>query len=194
MKILGFRQWLWILKRQISKEWKLFTCLPRFRSSHSKTGHFRVAQGLCFKERLSAKPLIWIWLFIIKQMKFISTRKVLHLTLFWNWEFGTRKMTFCSRLAQISTKKTAPKHWLLCCIFVLDNIYILLYCRYHTYFLQLCCSNFVKVVKFVHRLHIWMLSLMCLKYHSYVRNIAIFADRYQTYLLTFFCHFTWSPF
>ena len=107
----------------------------------------------------------------------------------WNSENG-----YCSGLAQLSTKK---QHLIINCFvaYLYLTIYILLYCRYHTYFLQLCCSNFVNIVKFVHRLHIWMLlSLLCLKYHLYVRNVAIFADTYQTYLLNFFCHFTWSPF
>ena len=138
--------------------------------------------------------MIWIWLFIFKQMKLISTRKVLHLASFWKWECGSRKKAYCSRLAQLSTKK---QHLIIDCFgaYLYLTIYILLYCRYHTYFLQLCCSNFVNIVKFVHRLHIWMLlSLLCLKYHLYVRNVAIFADTYQTYLLNFFCHFTWSPF
>ena len=118
-------------------------------------------------------------------MKFISTRKVLHLASFWKWECGSRKKAYCSRLAQLSTKK---QHLIIDCFgaYLYLTIYILLYCRYHTYFLQLCCSNFVNIVKFVHRLHIWMLlSLLCLKYHLYVRNVAIFADTYQTYLLNF---------
>ena len=162
--------------------WKFFTRLPRFRSSDFQIGHFRVAQGLCSKERLSAKPLIWIWLFIFKQMKFISTRKVLHLASFWKLEFGTRKMAYCSGLAQLSTKK---QHLIIDCFvaYLYLTIYILLYRRYHTYFLQLFCSNFVNVVKFVHRLNIWMLSFMRLKYHLYVRHVAIFADTYQTYLV-----------
>ena len=116
-------------------------------------------------------------------MKFISTRKVLHLASFWEWECGSRKLAYCSRLAQLSTKK---QHLIIDCFvaYLYLTIYILLYCRYHTYFLPLCCSNFVNIVKFVPRLHIWMLlSFMCLKYHLYVRNVAIFADTYQTYLV-----------
>ena len=95
-------------------------------------------------------------------MKFISTRKVLHLASFWKWECGSRKKAYCSRLAQLSTKK---QHLIIDCFgaYLYLTIYILLYCRYHTYFLQLCCSNFVNVVKFVYRLNIWMLSFMCLK-------------------------------
>lgn len=95
----------------------------------------------------------------------------------WNSENG-----YCSGLAQLSTKK---QHLIINCFvaYLYLTIYILLYCRYHTYFLQLFCSNFVNVVKFVHRLNIWMLSFMCLKYHLYVRHVAIFADTYQTYLV-----------
>ena len=43
-------------------------------------GHFQVVLNLCFKARLSAKPLIWKWfLFQLVQRKLIITRKVLHL-------------------------------------------------------------------------------------------------------------------
>ena len=49
--------------------------------------HLRVAPSLCFKARLSAKPLIRQWLFIFMQIKFIFTRKVLQLAWFWKWEF-----------------------------------------------------------------------------------------------------------
>ena len=45
--------------------------------------HFRVPQGLCIKTRLGAPPLIWKWVFILIQIKLISTRKVEHLTSFW---------------------------------------------------------------------------------------------------------------
>ena len=50
-------------------------------------GHFQVDSSLCFKARLSVKPLIWKWFFILIQINFIFTRKVLHLALFRKWEF-----------------------------------------------------------------------------------------------------------
>ena len=50
-------------------------------------GHFRVASSLCSKVRLSAKPLIWKWVFIVMKIKLIYTTKVLHLVSFWKWEF-----------------------------------------------------------------------------------------------------------
>ena len=49
--------------------------------------HFRVVPSLCFKARLSVKPLIWKWFYILMQIKLICTRKVLHLASFWKWEF-----------------------------------------------------------------------------------------------------------
>ena len=46
---------------------------------YSLIGHFRVASSLCFKARLSVKPVIWKWLFTSgpMQMKYIFTRKAL---------------------------------------------------------------------------------------------------------------------
>jgi len=49
--------------------------------------HFRVSPGLCIKTRLSARPLIWKWFFILMQIKLIFTRKVVHLASFWKWGF-----------------------------------------------------------------------------------------------------------
>ena len=46
--------------------------------------HFR---DLCIKTRLSAQSLIRKWFFIPMQIKLIFTRKVVHLTSFWNWGF-----------------------------------------------------------------------------------------------------------
>ena len=61
-------------------------------------GHFQVVLNLCFKARLSAKPLIWKWfLFQLVQRKLIITRKVLHLKprfeseSFWNSQMGYSK-------------------------------------------------------------------------------------------------------
>ena len=52
-------------------------------------GHFRVVPSLkvvpSFKAKLSAKPLIWRW--VLFSTKLVFTRKVLHLTSFWKWEF-----------------------------------------------------------------------------------------------------------
>ena len=43
--------------------------------------------SLCFKAKLSAKPLIWKWSFILMQIKLIIARKVLNLASVWKWEF-----------------------------------------------------------------------------------------------------------
>ena len=53
----------------------------------SSLGHFRVPLGLCFKTRVSAQPLIWKSFSILKQIKLIFTRKVVHLASFWKWGF-----------------------------------------------------------------------------------------------------------
>ena len=50
-------------------------------------GHFRVPPGSFIKTRLSAQPLIWKWLFILMQIKFIFTRKAVHLASFSKWGF-----------------------------------------------------------------------------------------------------------
>ena len=53
-----------------------------------QTGHFRVALSLCFKAKLSAKPLILKWFFyILMQIKLIFRRKVFHLASLWKREF-----------------------------------------------------------------------------------------------------------
>ena len=44
--------------------------------------HFRVASSLCFKVRLSAKPLIWKWFFTSGPMQM----KGFAFSLFWKWE------------------------------------------------------------------------------------------------------------
>ena len=60
--------------------------------SYCSIGHFRVASSLCFKVRLSARPLIWKWFFIFMQIKLTFTRKVLHLAFFLKVKvFGTQK-------------------------------------------------------------------------------------------------------
>ena len=43
--------------------------------------------SLCIKTRLSGQPLWWKWVFILMQIKLISTRKVVHLASFWKWGF-----------------------------------------------------------------------------------------------------------
>ena len=53
--------------------------------SRRSIGHFRVPPGLYIKT--SAQPLIWKWVFILTQIKLISTRKVVHLASFWKWGF-----------------------------------------------------------------------------------------------------------
>ena len=47
--------------------------------------------GLCIKTRLSARPLIWRWFFILMQIKLIFTRKVVHFFSLKVSVFGTRK-------------------------------------------------------------------------------------------------------
>ena len=58
--------------------------------------HFRVPPGLFIKTRLhvSAQPLIWKWFFILKQIKLIITRKVVHLASFWKWGVWNSKVAY----------------------------------------------------------------------------------------------------
>ena len=44
----------------------------------ARLGHFRVPPFLCFKTRVGAQPLIWKSFFILRQIKLIFTRKVVH--------------------------------------------------------------------------------------------------------------------
>ena len=58
-------------------------------------GHFRVATSLCFKARLSTKPLIWKRFFILMQMKLILATKVFALSLVFKVRLlETRKWPF----------------------------------------------------------------------------------------------------
>ena len=76
-------------------------------------GHFRVASSLCFKARLSVKPVIWKWLFTSgpMQMKYIYifTRKALHLAWFksesfWNYEIAGLHVTTRRPCGRAKTK------------------------------------------------------------------------------------------
>ena len=59
--------------------------------------YFRVAPNLCLKTRLSGKPMIWKWFFILMQMKLIIiTRKALYLALFWKLGLWNTEMAFSS--------------------------------------------------------------------------------------------------
>ena len=63
----------------------------------SLMGHFWVASSLCFKARLSVKPLMYVNIFmqlILMRIKLIFTRKVLHLASFWKSE--------CSRNSEMA--------------------------------------------------------------------------------------------
>ena len=59
--------------------------------------HFRVASSLCFKARLSVKPLIWKWFFILMHLKLVFSNKCFALSLVLKVTvFGTRKWLFRS--------------------------------------------------------------------------------------------------
>ena len=59
------------------------------------TGHFRAATSLCFKAKLSAKPLIWKRFLIFMQKKLIFTWKVFALSLIFKVRvLETRKWPF----------------------------------------------------------------------------------------------------
>ena len=87
-------------------------------SAHRCTiGHFQAVLSLCFKPRLSEKPLIWRWFFVIlTQINLIFTTKVLHLILacvasvsvrFWSKERGTG----VKDRAKNGASKRAGKGW-----------------------------------------------------------------------------------
>ena len=60
----------------------VFVCMKE-----RKNRSFLSCPSLCFKSRVSAKPPMWKLFHILIQIKLIFTRKVLHFTSFWKWEF-----------------------------------------------------------------------------------------------------------
>ena len=46
------------------------------------------------KRGLRAQPLIWKWFFIVRQIKLISTRKVVRLASFWKWGFWNSEVAY----------------------------------------------------------------------------------------------------
>ena len=68
--------------------------------------HFQIALSICFKARLSSKPLIWKWPFIVTQIKLILTTKNLHFVSFSTWGFfklGNGLMNYLAVEEQLST-------------------------------------------------------------------------------------------
>ena len=63
--------------------------------------YFRVAPNLCFKTRLSGKPMIWKYFFILMEMKLVITRKALYLALFWKLGLWNTEMAFRSMKHEI---------------------------------------------------------------------------------------------
>ena len=73
---------------------------PLARLLQSLIGHFRVPPILCFKTRVGAQPLRWKSFFILRQIKFIFTRKVVHqphfeTERFWNSQVAYWDMIDC---------------------------------------------------------------------------------------------------
>ena len=110
LKLLRLLNFNMLFKLVLAKFFKseLFSCLPKvghvFKSCkepiYPLMSHFRVARSLCFKARLSVKPVTWKWLFTSgpMQMKYIFTRKALHLACFksegfWNYEIAGLHVT-----------------------------------------------------------------------------------------------------
>ena len=71
-------------------------------SSNSAIGHFQVAPSLCFKARLSAKPLIRKWFLYSYANKLIITRKVLHLASTLKWDILESEMLPGSCIVELS--------------------------------------------------------------------------------------------
>ena len=71
-----------------------------------KNRSFPSYPSLCFKARVSAKPLIWKLFYIFMQTKLIFTKKVLHFASFWKWEFlelgNSLFLLFCRLLGHVS--------------------------------------------------------------------------------------------
>ena len=98
--------------------WSLFVRL--LLSSSYTIVHFLVALSLCFKEKLSAKPVKWKLFFILMQIKHIITRKVLHLASYWKWGLLEIEMAYfmlfsskcCWQIFRYFKSNTAiNKHW-----------------------------------------------------------------------------------
>ena len=71
-----------------------------------KNRSFPSYPSLCFKARVSAKPLIWKLFYIFMQTKLIFTKKVSHFASFWKWEFlelgNSLFLLFCRLLGHVT--------------------------------------------------------------------------------------------
>ena len=102
------------------REWRSSRELCKlYRSTRLRgIGHFQVVLNLCFKARLSVKPLIWKWfLFQLVQKKLIITRKVLHLKprfeseSFWNSQMAYSKCNLVPRAFPSKNGWLQPTHF-----------------------------------------------------------------------------------
>ena len=107
-----------------SARWaRLFHCAPvnkspacpgRYMGLGGGGDRQQVASGLCFKAKLSTKPLTWKF-FFLKQITLIFSRKVLyssclHLAWFWKWNFlelgiGLLTSPHCLRCKMLRTTR-----------------------------------------------------------------------------------------
>ena len=94
--VLNIIKWSW---NQLWNKWYALLASYCWTVRTYWYSHHNNRPNLCFKAKLSAKPLIWKWSFILMQMKPIIARKVLHLASVWKWEFlelGNCLFAFCS--------------------------------------------------------------------------------------------------
>ena len=82
--VLNIIKWSW---NQLWNKWYALLASYCWTVRTYWYSHHNNRPNLCFKAKLSAKPLIWKWSFILMQIKLIIARKVLNLASVWKWEF-----------------------------------------------------------------------------------------------------------
>ena len=82
--VLNIIKWSW---NQLWNKWYALLASYCWTVRTYWYSHHNNRPNLCFKAKLSAKPLMWKWSFILMQIKLIIARKVWNLASVLKWEF-----------------------------------------------------------------------------------------------------------
>ena len=78
-----------------------------------KIGHFQVPLGLRIRTRLSARPLIWKWFFILMQVKLVFTRRVCTWPHFESEGFWNSEVAYFPGAGLELIRKTKNFEWIM---------------------------------------------------------------------------------